>query len=653
MKGLKYIFTYLSKQKIILIFSILFIFISVYFQVKTPKIMGNSITNVTNVALVESVYKQKEDILKDINKKYVEQNIPKISMNDFENMIKLKSEEELSKLLSNQEQNMSSKEFKEKTGFTIKELLLLDKEKVNNVFSDNIKNFIVAVAILVISIYIYTLSMAYIASKSSYLMKIDLFKKLHDLSIRFFDSRNDGDILSIFTNDMDNISTFITQSLVQVMSSLILLGYITYTMFKENVELATIIICMALVLILIITIIIRKANAFVSKRQVKLGALNGYIDEQLAGQKANISNGVEEKVYENFLPFADDLAENSLKGEVYSGLLIPINLGFMLIATALVILIGSRLVVNGAFEIGLLVTFITFTQRFFQPFNQISSQYSILQLGVSGAKRVSEVKEEQSELYISKNPIKIDSIEGKVEFKNVNFGYNDDKMVLKDLTFDVKKGQTFAIVGPTGSGKTTIMNLLNRFYDVNSGEILFDGININEIEIETLRKNIGIVLQDSVIFSGTIRDNIAYGVDNVSDQEIIQTAKLAKLHDYIETLDEKYDTVINNSTSLFSTGQKQLLSIARTILINPSLLILDEATSNVDTVTEAKIQKAMDNVIHGRTSFVIAHRLKTILNADIILVLKDGQILQQGSHEQLLQEEGLYKELYTTQFVFE
>jgi ATP-binding cassette subfamily B multidrug efflux pump len=302
--------------------------------------------------------------------------------------------------------------------------------------------------------------------------------------------------------------------------------------------------------------------------------------------------------------------------------------------------------------LGLIVVFVNYSQEYYQPITQITSIYNMLQLAVTGARRLSEVHEQAEEIN-PKNGHQLTAIQKDVTLDKVKFGYQKDKEILHDVTVNVNRGEMVALVGPTGSGKTTVMNLLNRFYDVTGGSVKFDGVDIREFDIKSLREHVGIVLQDSVLFSGTVADNIKFGQPDATDEAMMSAAKQANIHDFIMTLPDQYHTFVNDETSVFSTGQKQLLSIARTILTNPTFLILDEATSNVDTVTESRIQAAMDNVIAGRTSFVIAHRLKTILGADKIVVLKDGRVIEQGNHDELVKQNGFYAELYHNQMVFE
>ena len=329
--------------------------------------------------------------------------------------------------------------------------------------------------------------------------------------------------------------------------------------------------------------------------------------------------------------------------------------GMSLVNTAIVIFFGGWLAINGSVDraaaLGLVVMFVQYSQQYYQPLMQISSGYSMIQLAVTGARRLNEMFDEPDEIR-PENGEKLEEINKAVALNHVVFGYNPETPVLKDVSIHVDKGEMVALVGPTGSGKTTIMNLMNRFYDVNEGAVTFDGVDIREMDLDSLRSHVGIVLQESVLFSGTIRENIAFGKPEATDEEIVQ-AKQANIHEFIVNLEQGYDTEITEENNLFSTGQKQLVSIARTIITNPELLILDEATSNVDTVTEAKIQKAMDEAIKGRTSFVIAHRLKTILNADRIIVLRDGEVIEEGNHHELVEQDGFYAELYKNQFVFE
>lgn len=427
-------------------------------------------------------------------------------------------------------------------------------------------------------------------------------------------------------------------------------------MFIVNPTMALFTVATTPFILIISVVIMKKARVYLDKQQDKISDLNGYVNEQINGEKVIITNGLQEESVQNFKKYNNDVRSAMFKGQFYSGMLFPLLQGISLLNLAIVIGGGAWLIVSGqvsqAIGLGLIVAFVEYSQTYFQPLTQLTSIYSMTQLALTGARRLATVEEQDEENTVSDGKV-LKGIKKGVKLENVHFGYNADKEILHGVSIDVDKGKSVAVVGPTGSGKTTIMNLINRFYDVNSGKVTFDGVDVRDITLESLRNNVGIVLQDSVLFTGTVEDNIKYGKPNASRDEVIAAAKEANIHDFITTLPDGYDTQVSEENSVFSTGQKQLISIARTILTNPEFLILDEATSNVDTVTEAKIQKAMDAVIAGRTSFVIAHRLKTILNSDKIVVLKDGNVIEEGNHDELIKKRGFYYGLYTNQMAFE
>lgn len=639
MKGVGYIFNYLHKtvgQTLSLIIALVFVISATYFSVEMPVKLGNSITALSNYSLVNQI-REENDFASSEEASYLK---------DLNN-------DELKEVLANAQPDMDLDEIEDQTGLTVKELFFGDVKDYEEQFHETLRLFIINTVGTAISFLVFSLSMVYVSTIASKYMRGELFTKLQNLAIKFFDSSNDGDVLSRFTNDIDNVSNMINQAGVQLLSSVFLLVAVTYKMLKEQFNLGMIIIGLGLVLVVIMLLIVRQARKYVSVQQKKLGELNGYIDEKIAGQRIIITNGLEEEVIKDFEPFNDAYRNTSILGQTFSGMLAPTINGFRLLSIALIILFGSRMAINGVIQVGMLVTFIQFAQSFFQPFQQIAAQYSVVQLAVSGAERVGEILEEAEDVVSSEDAKTLEPIKNSLTLKNLTFGYEEGNDVLKNVDIEVYANRMVALVGPTGSGKTTIMNLLNRFYNVEDDMIYYDDIDINNIDVGSLRKNVGIVLQDSVLFSGTLFENIAYGKPGATLDDVINVAKLANIHDYIMTLKDGYDTLVNEQSSVLSTGQKQLISIARTILTDPMLLILDEATSNVDTVTEERIQAAMDNVVKNRTSFVIAHRLKTILNADLILVLKDGEIIQHGNHKELVNQEGLYQELYTNQFVFE
>ena len=510
---------------------------------------------------------------------------------------------------------------------------------------------------LSISSLIYMVLMSRVISHSTNEMRKGLFGKLAKLTVSFFDRHQDGDILSRFTSDLDNILQALNESMIQVLSNILLYLGLVIIMFRQNARLAWITVASTPLAILVLVVIVKLARKYTNLQQKEVGRLNAYMDETISGQKAIIVQGMQEEVIKGFLEQNDRVRSATFKGRAFSGLLFPIMNGMSLINTAIVIFVGSAVLLSDpnvevAVAVGLITTYAQFSQQYYQPIIQIAASWGSLQLAFTGADRIQEMFDAPEEVRPENAPAFTELTES-VEIKHVDFSYVEGKPILKDVSISAPKGKMTAVVGPTGSGKTTIMNLLNRFYDVDSGSIEFDGRDIRDYELDSLRSHVGIVLQDSVLFSGTIRDNIRFGVPDASQEMVETAARATHIHDYIESLPDKYDTLVDDDQNIFSTGQKQLISIARTLLTDPQVLILDEATSNVDTVTESKIQQAMEAIVAGRTSFVIAHRLKTILNADQIIVLKDGEVIEQGDHHQLLQLGGFYSELYHNQFVFE
>lgn len=487
-------------------------------------------------------------------------------------------------------------------------------------------------------------------------MRENLFGKLQKMTIKYFDTHQDGKILSLFNSDLDNIFNAMNNAVFEVISQTALFIGTIWMMFRIDVRLALVTVASTPFVVILSWIIMKKARKYLDAQQDEISNLNGYINEQINGQKVIITNGLQEESVEGFKVYNKKVRDAMFKGQFYSGILFPMMQGLSVLNLSIVIAMGSLWVVDGTYSravgLGLIVTFVQYSQTYFQPLTQLTSIYSMIQLALTGGRRLATIEEQAEENQVSTGQ-ELKSLEKGVKLENVHFGYNKDKEILHGINISVNKGESVALVGPTGSGKTTVMNLLNRFYDVTGGKVTFDDVDVRDLTLESLRNNVGIVLQDSILFSGTVADNIKYGKPNASQKEIEEAAKQANIHDFIMTLPQGYNTEINDENSVFSTGQKQLISIARTILTNPPFLILDEATSNVDTVTEEKIQKAMDAVIAGRTSFVIAHRLKTIINSDKIVVLKDGNVLEEGSHEELLKEKGFYYNLYTNQMAFE
>lgn len=518
-------------------------------------------------------------------------------------------------------------------------------------------NLAYVLIVLVVSSLIYMVLMSRIIAESTNEMRKGLFGKLSRLTVSFFDRHQDGDILSRFTSDLDNILQAFNESLVSVMTNIALYIGLLIVMFAKNVTLALITVASTPIAVIMLIVILKLARKYTNLQQKEVGKLNAYMDESISGQKAVIVQGIQDDVIAGFVEQNDRVRKATFKGRMFSGILFPVMNGMSLVNTAVVIFVGSAVLLNDqnietATALGLIVMFTQFSQQYYQPIIQLAASWGSLQLAFTGADRIQEMFDAEEEIRPQDAPVFNELKEG-VEIRNVDFSYLPGKPILKDVSISAPKGKMIAVVGPTGSGKTTIMNLINRFYDVDAGSITFDGKDIRELDLDSLRSKVGIVLQDSVLFSGTIRDNIRFGVPDASQEMVEAAAKATHIHEYIESLPDKYDTLIDDDQSVFSTGQKQLISIARTLMTDPQVLILDEATSNVDTVTESKIQNAMEAIVAGRTSFVIAHRLKTILNADQIIVLKDGQVIEQGNHQELLRLGGFYAELYHNQFVFE
>lgn len=506
------------------------------------------------------------------------------------------------------------------------------------------------------TILIAGLILARITAFSTGTMRVGLFRKMQRMEVRYFDTHSDGDVLARYTSDLDNIFNAMNQALIEIFLSIAQFIGILIVMFDQNLTMALVTMGSTPIAFIIAAIVVKKAGVAVNHQQDDIGKLNGYINEQITAQKVIITNGLQKDSIAGFKKYNQKVRKSATSGQIWSGILNPLMQGMALLNTSIVIFFGSWFALNGTLSTGaalaLVVVFVNYAQQYYQPIMSLTSLYGMIQLAITGARRVDEVRNQADEV----DPVngkKLDGIKDELKISDVHFSYLPGKEILHGVSITVHKGEMVALVGPTGSGKTTVMNLLNRFYDVDSGSITIDGTDIREFSLKDLRKNVGIVLQDPQLFSGTIADNIRFGEPDASMDRVISAAKEANIHDFITSLPDGYDTKVSDEQNVFSAGQKQLMSIARTILTNPQFLILDEATSNVDTVTEANIQAAMDRVLRGRTSFVIAHRLKTILNADNIAVLRDGSIIEQGNHDQLLAENGFYAELYRNQMVTE
>ena len=489
-----------------------------------------------------------------------------------------------------------------------------------------------------------------ISNDVTYNLRKDISKKINKLPLNYFESRTNGEILSRVTNDVDTLQMSLNQSLTQLITSVTTLIGVFIMMLSINVWMTLAALLILPVSMFIIQTVMRHSQKYFQAQQKYLGAVNGQIEENFGGHDVVRVFNKEKDVLEEFEKDNKKLYESAWKSQFFSGMMMPImqfvgNLGYVMVA-----LLGGVFVIKGSIEVGDIQSFFQYIRNFTQPIQQIAQVTNLLQSSAAASERVFEFLEEEEEVQQPETPDSIEGLNGNVQFEHVEFGYNPDKIIIHDFSADVQDGQKIAIVGPTGAGKTTMVKLLMRFYDVNKGAIKVDGHDVRNFNRSELHEMFGMVLQDTWLFSGTIMENIRYGRLDATDEEVIAAAKAAHIHNFIMQQPGGYQMVLDEETSNISQGQKQLLTIARAILADNKILILDEATSSVDTRTEMQIQKAMDNLMKGRTSFVIAHRLSTIKDADLILVMKDGDIIEQGNHEELLAAKGFYADLYNSQF---
>ena len=489
-----------------------------------------------------------------------------------------------------------------------------------------------------------------VSQKTTYRLRKEISEKINRMPMNYFDTKPVGEVLSRVTNDIDTLGQSLNQSATQMITSVTTLIGVLAMMLSISplMTLATLVILP--VSMILISFVMKHSQKYFRGQQEYLGNVNGQVEEIYSGHNIIKAFNKEEDVIREFDTTNDRLYDSAWRSQFFSGMMMPImqfigNLGYVVVA-----ILGGFLAIRKTIEVGDIQSFIQYVKRFTQPIQQIAQVANMLQMTAAASERVFEFLEEEEEDQTVEHPVSVENLEGNVSFDHVHFGYNADKIIVNDFSAEVKEGQKIAIVGPTGAGKTTMIKLLMRFYDVNSGAIKIDGHDVRDFNRSELREMFGMVLQDTWLFNGSIRDNIKYGKLDATDEEVIQAAKAAHVHQFVKTLPGGYDMELNEEANNVSQGQKQLLTIARAILADPEILILDEATSSVDTRTEVLIQKAMDNLMKGRTSFVIAHRLSTIRDADMILVMKDGDIVEQGNHEELLAKGGFYADLYNSQF---
>jgi ATP-binding cassette subfamily B protein len=626
------LYRYIKKYQIGIIVVIIFAIISTIFTVISPKILGNMTNEVVDGYINMTVYDQLTD------------NIPKQILDKFP--AGTKAEVLLNKIPTETLAKIPSDRIEK-----FKNLDITKRPEIN--FNEIGKLLLILVGLYVLSLifsYIQGWVMTNITQKISFQLRNEIFAKINRMPLKYFDKNSIGDVLSRVTNDVDTISQSLNQSLTQIITSITSIIGILIMMLTISWQLTIIAIVALPVSIGLIGIIIKNSQKYFKMQQEHLGLINGHIEEMYSGHSIVKVFNAQDRSIAKFNSINKELYGSSWKSQFLSGLMFPImnfigNLDYVGVAMA-----GGYLAIKGTINIGDIQAFIQYINQFNQPIIQTANIANVLQSTAAASERVFNFLAEPEEIEDKKEYVKLDKVKGKVEFNNVVFGYDSDKTVIKGFNASIKHGQRVAIVGPTGAGKTTMVNLLMRFYDVSEGSITIDGVDIRDMRRSDLRKLFGMVLQDTWLFNGTIKENIAYAKSDATEQEIVTAAKATYVDHFVRSLPNSYDMEINEEAENVSQGEKQLLTIARAMLADPPMLILDEATSSVDTRTEVLIQKAMDKLMHGRTSFVIAHRLSTIRDADVILVMRDGNIVEQGKHEELLKSNGFYATLYNSQF---
>lgn len=489
-----------------------------------------------------------------------------------------------------------------------------------------------------------------VAQKVSYNFRKEIDEKINRMPLKYFDKTTHGEVLSRITNDVDTVSQTLNQSMSQIITSVITIIGVLIMMLSISWQMTLVALLILPVSMILIMAVVKRSQKYFKSQQEYLGHVNGQVEEIYSGHNIVKAFNKEEEEVKKFEKVNDTLYHSAWKSQFLSGMMMPImtfigNIGYVAVS-----ILGGWLAVKRTIAVGDILAFVQYVRSFTQPIAQVAQIANVLQSTAAAAERVFKFLEEEEEVPEAENPVKLQKVQGEVTFQDVQFGYNPDKIIINDFSSNIKPGQKVAIVGPTGAGKTTIVKLLMRFYDINSGAICIDGHDIKDFTREDLRNMFGMVLQDTWLFNGSIMENIRYGRLDATDEEVIEAAKAAHVHNFVKTLPNKYQMELNEEASNVSQGQKQLLTIARALIADPKILILDEATSSIDTRTEVLIQKAMENLMEGRTSFIIAHRLSTIRDADLILVMKDGDIVEQGNHEELLKADGFYASLYNSQF---
>lgn len=630
---LKRLIKYIGKYNVQLVSVIIVLILGVILSVVSPKILGKATTELGNNIMQKMIYTQIHEMVEKLPEQ-AQAAIPKDA-----------------KVQTLIDSGMIPQETVDKIPDVAKNVSLTVEPTINFSYIGKVLLTVLAIYLLsAVFTYFASRTMALVAQKVTYNLRKEVDEKLDRLPLSFYDKHTHGEILSRVTNDVDTISSMLQQSLVQILQSVFTIIGILVMMLTISISMAGVAILIVPASLIFIAVIIKSSQKYFVKQQRMIGDLNGHVEETFSGDLVIKAFNMQDQEVKNFEKINSDLDACSWRAQFFSGMMMPVintisNLGYVGICV-----LGANLAIKGRMSIGDIQAFVQYTHQFTQPIGQTANMLNVVQGTVAAAERVFDILDEQEAEPETDKPVKLEDVKGQVTFDNVEFSYNKDEKLIQDWTLDVKPGQTVAIVGPTGAGKTTIVNLLMRFYEIQGGDIKIDGVSIKDMTRDDVRRMFAMVLQDTWLFNGTIRENLRYSKQDATDEEVEQAAKFAHAHHFIHALPEGYDFVLNEDASNISQGQKQLLTIARAILANAPVLILDEATSNVDTRTEELIQKAMNKLMEGRTSFVIAHRLSTIKNADIILVMEHGKIVERGTHDELLKKDGVYAKLYNSQF---
>lgn len=632
-KTLKRLIKYIGKYNKLILLVVFVLILSTILSTLSPKVLGKATTELGNNIIQKMAYSQIQGYMSQLPEQVLKT---------------LPDNATIQTLIDN---NIIPQEVAEKLPELAKDVSLTEEPAINFNYIGKILLIIIAMYITSsLFTYICTRTMAYISQKVTYNLRKEIDEKLDRLPLRFFDKHTHGEILSRVTNDVDLVSSTLEESVVQILQSVFTIVGILIMMLSISLSMAGVAILIVPVSLIFISAIIKVSQKYFIRQQNVIGNLNGHIEETYSGNLVIQAFNMQKEEIKQFENINSELYNCGWKSQFLSGLMMPIINGISNLGYVGICILGAKLAIDGKMTIGNIQAFVQYTHQFTQPIGQTANMLNLVQSAVAAAERIFGILDEKEEKPDKENSIKLDGEPKLVEFDKVRFSYEKNQKLIEDWSLTVKEGDTVAIVGPTGAGKTTIVNLLMRFYEINGGEIRINGVSTKDMSRNDLRRLFSMVLQDTWLFNGTIKENLRYGRQDATDEEIYEAAKLAHAHHFIKALPGGYDFVLNEEASNISQGEKQLLTIARAIVANSPMLILDEATSNVDTRTEEIIQEAMNRLMEGRTSFVIAHRLSTIRNADVILFMEHGRIIERGKHDELLAKNGAYAKLYNSQF---